>query len=915
MLARALLRGRRNFARGGGESLSTVTVTIDGLVASGKAGTTILELAKDMGIHIPTLCYNAHLSPAGACRVCLVEEEKSGTLLASCVAPIAPGMIIQTHSPKVLETRKMVVTLMLASHPESCLLCDKGNRCQLRQIASELDIGLLDLYKLPNYSGTIEVNPFIQRDLSKCILCGKCIRADQDLVVEGAIDYSRRGFDAQPATLQDQPLDQSGCTFCGTCVVLCPTGALSEKDKLSVDTAASKIPSVCPYCACGCSLLLGTNGGKVVEASPNGQKDSVNYPTLCVKGRYGLEFINSPDRLKTPLIRKGEKLVECAWEEALDCVADGLQRVRNQHGPDTLAFLGSARCTNEENYLLQKLARGVAETNNIDHGSSFHRLPAPHVFGPGLAWGAMTNPIQDLEESKCILVIGANPEETAPIVAYKIKRAVRLRGARLILIDPRWTKLAPFARSWLRPKWGTDAALILSFIRVILDEKIWERIGIEVNPEGLDRLWEEISPFDLTWAEQETGISKEVMRNSAREFAGGQPAAIVFGNGAWPNGDGVSCLHALINLALLTGTAGVRGGGLYPLGKESNGQGARDMGMLPDFLPGYQSPEDSVIGKKFAETWGKSLPRQKGLTALEMVKGAQDGKIRGMYIMGENPIRSFPDGPYVKQALTKLDFLVVQDLFLTETAKLAKVILPACSFAEKEGTMTSAERRLQRLMEATKPVGQSLPDWKILVEVSRRMGLSKDYGSPQEVGDEINALVPIYGGITYDRLAKGSLFWPCWDDHDPGHAHFFEKGWSWSPKYFLNLPRFNSHERKERGNNSFRLILGSTLWHFGSGTRSFRSPKLKGFYGQRILQINPEDAGKLGLKEGSRVKISAPQKEMSLGISCQEGLPPGTLFLPVSPGEENVYDLLPFPSDWPMDFPAKKTIEVKVERI
>jgi len=880
--------------------LGTITVTIDGRKVEGQAGMTILDLAKKMGIRIPTLCYNAHLSPAGACRVCLVEEEKSGTLLASCVAPLSPGMIIRTHSPKVLETRRMVVKLMLASHPESCLLCDKGNRCQLRQVAAELDIGLIDLYKLPNYSGTIEVNPFIQRDLSKCILCGQCIRADHELVVEGAIDYSRRGFDAQPATLQDQPLDQSGCTFCGTCVVLCPTGALSEKDKMSVETPASKTPSVCPYCACGCSLVLGTNGGKVVEASPNGQKDSVNYPTLCVKGRYGWEFINSPDRLKTPLIRKGEKLVECSWEEALDFVAAGLQRVRNQHGPDTLGFLGSSRCTNEENYLLQKLARGGVGTNNIDHGSPFHGLPAPHIFGPDLAWGAMTNPIQDLEESKCILVIGANPEETAPIVAYKIKRAVRLRGAQLILIDPRWTKLASFARPWLQPREGSEPLLILGFLRAIGEEGMGEAAEKGDRRKGLEIFGEERPSWKWQQVEEITGIKEDWFRSCARNLATSKPSAIVFGNGLWQGMDGASCQE---------------GGGFYPLGKESNAQGARDMGTLPGLLPGYQSSEDPLVRKKFEDAWEKSLPFKKGLAALAMVKAAREERLKGMYIMGENPLRSFPDSPYVEKACRRLDFLVVQDLYPTETAKLAHVVLPACGFAEKEGTMTSTERRVQRLMAATKPVGQSLPDWKILVEVSRRMGLSKDYGSPQEVMDEINALVPIYGGITYDRLAQGILHWPCWDDHDPGHPHFFEKGWSGSPKYFLNLPRFNSQEGKARGNNSFRLILGSTLWHFGSGTRSSRSPKLKGFYGQRILQINPEDAGKLGLKEGSRVKISAPPKEMSLGISCQEGLPPGTLFLPASPGEENVYDLLPFPSDWPVDFPAKKTIEVKVERI
>lgn len=895
--------------------MGTITVTINGLPASGKAGMTILELAREMGIYIPTLCHDDHLLPVGACRVCLVEEEKSGVLLASCVAPISPGMVISTNSARVLETRKMVVKLMLASHPESCLLCDKGNYCQLRQIASALNIGLLDLYKLPNYSGTEEVNPFIQRDLSKCILCGKCIRADHELVVEGAVDYFRRGFDAKPATLNDQPLEKSECTFCGTCVVLCPTGALSEKDRPSLGAGTANVSSVCPYCACGCALLLGTNGQRVVAVNPNGKKASVNYPTLCVKGRYGWEFINSPERLKTPLIRKEGKLVECSWEEALNFVAGELERIRSQQGPDALAFLGSAQCTNEENYLFQKLARGAAGTNNIDHGSPLSRLPSPQVFGADLGCGAMTNPIADLEESRCLLVVGANPEESAPIVSYKIKQAVRFKQAQLILVDPRWTKLAPFAQFWLRPKWGSDAALILSFIRVILDEGLWERGWAERNREGLEKLIEEMQSFDLSWAEQETGIDKEVIRSIAREFAGGQPAAIVFGNGIWQSAQGASCLCALVNLSLITGNLSIGGGGFFPLGKESNGQGARDMGTLPDFLPGYQSPEDSVIRKKFADAWDRSLPRQKGLRALEMIKAVHDGKIRGMYNMGENPIRSFPDGPYIQEALGKLEFLAVQDLFLTETGKLAHVVLPACSFAEKEGTMTNAERRVQRLTAAVEPAGQSLPDWKILVEVSRRMGLSPTFGSAKEIMEEINKLVPIYGGISYERLEKESLHWPCFKKNDPGSPCLYERGFSVEKRILRSRPRVEAPVGEGKENPRFQLILGTTLFHCGSGTRSSKSPKLVGFCRPRTLRINAREATELGLEEGSRVKLSAGKKEESFSISFDPSLPPGALFLPLSPGEESLYHLMPFPSDLGGEFPARKTVEVNMERI
>ncbi|MBI5967984.1 MAG: molybdopterin-dependent oxidoreductase [Deltaproteobacteria bacterium] len=894
--------------------MSTVTVTINGLTAGGRAGMTILELAREMGIRIPTLCHDEYLTAAGACRVCLVEEEKSGALLASCVAPISPGMVICTDSTRVLEARRMVVKLMLASHPESCLLCDKGNRCQLRLIAAELGIGLLDLYKLPSYSGTQEVNPFIKRDLSKCILCGKCIRADHELVVEGAIDYFQRGFEAKPATLHDQPLEESECTFCGTCVSLCPTGALSEKDKPSLGTALSRVPSVCPYCSCGCAISLGTNGLGLVDVEPDRKRSSVNQATLCVKGRYGWEFTRSPERLKTPLIRRDGKLAECSSEEALDFVAGELLRVRSQRGPDALAFLGSSKCTNEENYLFQKLARAAVGTNNIDNGSRLHGPPSPQIFGAALGWGTMTSPIANLEESRCILVIGANPEETAPIMAYKIKRAVRFKQAQLILVDPRWTKLVPFARPWLRPRWGTDGALILGLIRTILNEGLWDRQRIEEKVEGWEKFLEEMKAFGLQWVERETGIDKSLLQGVARDFAAGRPAAIVFGNGIRQSDGQLSVLHALVNLALLTDCFGLKGGGFFPLGKENNGQGARDMGALPEFLPGYQSPEDAGERKRFEDVWGKPLPRQKGLTAWEMMAAARDGKIQGMYIMGENPARSFPDSSYVREGLGRLDFLVVQDLFLTETANSAHVVLPACSFTEKEGTMTNAERRVQRLMAAEDPKEGSLPDWKILVELSGRMGLSKKYSSPREILEEINDLVPMYRGITYERVEKESLYWPCTGIKHPGSPHLSEKGFPSGRRRFFEVRGAGLAERK-LADGSFRLILGSNLFHFGSGTRSSKSPKLMGFCHQRNLRMNPEDAGKMGLEEGGLVRVYSKKREMAFSICLDSGLPAGTLFLPVSPGNESVYDFLTFPSDLKAEFPGIKTVEVKIERI
>lgn len=890
--------------------MDSITITINGLVASGRAGMTILELAREMGIFIPTLCYDPDLSLAGACRICLVEEEKSGTLLASCVTPIAPGMVIQTDSPRVQASRRMIIKLMLASHPESCLLCDQGNRCQLRRIAADLNIGVLELYKLPNYAGTQEVNPFLKRDLAKCILCGKCIRADQELVVEGAIDYFQRGFAAKPATLHDQPLEKSTCTFCGTCVSLCPTGALSEKDRVALSSSLKSFSSVCPYCACGCTLSLGVNGPEVIEVEPQRKKKTPNGAALCVRGHYGWDFIYSKKRLSHPLIKKDDHWEECSWEEAFRVAGEKLKSIAAKYGPEAWAFLGSSKCTNEENYLFQKLARCAIGTNNIDNMSRVYGPPDPGVFGPQWGWGAMTRPIAELEKAKCILVIGANPAETAPLVAYKIKRAVHFNQGKLILVDPRWTRLAPFAQPWLQPKWGTEGLLVLGFIRVIFEEELFAPQHLEILP-GWEEFQKEVNSLNLSEIARETGIGAGIIRECARDLALKWPLALVMGDGVWQKGKEYFNLGALLNLSLITDPAGSKGGGIYPLGKDSNGQGARDMGCLPDFLPGYQSLHDEEVRQKFSRVWGEIPPLAKGCQVWEMFQQAKEGKIKGLYVMGENLLRSLPDQDFVAQALKKLDFLIVQDLFLTETAHLAHLVLPAASFAEKEGTMTSAERRVQLMEKGKEPKGQSLPDWKILSEILFRLHGGPLYSSPQEISREINELVPAYGGITYARLSKESLFWPCRDSRDPG-----------SPHLVINDPSLTKHfwplKKEESWRNDPRewvLICGSTLFHFGSDTRSSQSRRLRNISPLQALQINAEEAEKRGLTEGSLVKIISAKRELILPLTLVKGLPPGTLFWPVSRGKNPALELAEFPQEFSGKFPFPRSVKVQMERI
>ncbi|MFH1087980.1 MAG: molybdopterin-dependent oxidoreductase, partial [Chloroflexota bacterium] len=578
------------------KAVKTVTITLDGQEVSGPPGTTILELSLEAGVHIPTLCYHSSLPSSGACRLCLVEEEKTKALLASCVTPIAPGMVINTKSPRVLERRKTIVELMLSSHPDSCLVCDKGNRCQLRQVASEMGIGCITLQRIPQLAITDDVNPFIERDLAKCILCGKCIRACQELVVEGAIDYFQRGFVTRPATLGNQPLEKSECTFCGTCVALCPTGAITEREKSYRSSTANAVQTTCPFCGCGCGITLEVRDNRLVRAVPTDQSRP-----LCVRGSYGTDFIHSPERLTQPLVKKEGKFAAVSWDEALTTVAEKLSQIKQQHGGDSLAVLGSSRCTNEESYLLQRFARSLLGTSNIDNGARMYGA-AIH-FAP--AYLSLTGPasnLDTLEQSDVIMVIGADPSSSAPAAGYVIKRAARNKKARLVLVDPRETKLAMFAHQWLRPEASSDVALLNGLMKVIMDEGLIDKESVSQRAANLQSLTKGLESYTPEHVERLTGISPQSLRETARLLAGAQKAAIVFGSGITQQANGTDGVAALVNLAIITGKAR-----LYALERDSNARGASDMGVLPDFLPGYTPVEDAAARARFEECWGVKL--------------------------------------------------------------------------------------------------------------------------------------------------------------------------------------------------------------------------------------------------------------------------------------------------------------------
>ena len=886
--------------------MQTITITLDGREVSGHPGMTVLDLALESGIEIPTLCHDRHLHSIGACRLCLVENEQTGALLASCATPIAPGMVIHSRSSRVMEHRKNIVNLLLASHPDSCLVCDKGNRCQLRKLASEMGVGLVEFQRIPRSAAIEEVNPFIERDVSKCILCAKCIRACQELVVEGAIDYFRRGFGNRPATFNNLPLEASECTFCGTCVGMCPTGALMERERPYRGTAKTTVQTTCPFCGCGCSINVEVKNNRLVRVTA-GSRDGINHGALCVRGSYGFDFIHSPERLAAPLVKKDGTFKQGPWEEALETVASEFSRIKNEHGPGSLAILGSSKCTNEENYLLQRFARCVLGTNNIDNGSRLYHSPTSMGLGSSVGFSGTTNDLRDLGHSEVILLIGSDPTSSHPVVGYAVKRAVKYGGAKLILIDPRQTKLSSFAHLWLRPRPGTDVALLNCLSKVIIDEGLLDEEFVARRTDNFHALTGILGRYSPQNVEAITGVPNHQLRDAARLYAAADSGAIIYGSGITQHVSGTDGVRAIANLALLTGNIGRKGGGIYALQKENNGQGACDMGALPDFLPGYRSVADAQARRGFEERWKTSLPASPGLTALEILEQAKERKIKGLYIVGENPVLSFPSSGLVAEALASTDFLVVQDMFPTETAKLANVILPAASFAEKEGTFTNFEGRAHRLRKAIEPFGESLPDWEIILRLSEKMGVPLPFSSLQQVMDEIEGMVPSYEGY----LDSERRSWAEPED--------METRRNYRKEFLAGFARFSPVEyippEEAKPDYPFTLLTGTILYHFGSGSRSSRASRTKTFLPHAFVEISESDARNLGIHPSDQVKLISPVAELTAAAKITDTLPAGIVFMPVSFPESPVKRLFSIVLDPEAKTPSIKACHVRIERM
>jgi formate dehydrogenase alpha subunit len=575
--------------------VETVTLTINGKAISARAGRTVLEVARQHGIYIPTLCHHDALRPIGACRLCQVEDEKRGMVVPSCVTQISQGMVINTDSERVIRNRRNIIRMLMAAHPESCVVCEKGNRCELRNLAARMGVGAHGLDPMPYSPQVLDLNPFMTRDLSKCIMCAKCVRADQEVVCEGVIDYNMRGFDAHPATLFGSPLEGAECTFCGTCLAVCPTGAIAEKNKPRLDHAGHRTRGVCSYCACGCAIYWEHDGTMVRAVSPAGDVNSTNGISLCVRGHFGHDYLNNKDRLVSPLIRTDDGFRPAPWDEALDLIATKWKEIRDANDTASMGFMGGARSSNEENYLFQKLARQVVGTNNLDFAARVQMAPAMQAIRGATGFGAGTSSFRDVEKSRVIMVIGADPTRTAPVLGYHIKRAARLGGRHLILIDPVETKLAGFAETWLRPKPASDVYVLRGIIKTILEEDLSDRQFVATKTRRFEDFESRFEKVSVSECANAAGLDEIALRQAARTWAGAESGFLIFGQGLFGQAMVPELAGLAVDLVLIAGHLGKDNSGLIPLFKESNAQGALDMGVAPGLLPG-QVTADSDIG-------------------------------------------------------------------------------------------------------------------------------------------------------------------------------------------------------------------------------------------------------------------------------------------------------------------------------
>jgi formate dehydrogenase major subunit len=928
-------------------------ITVDGSALEAKAGERLIDVINRAGIQLPQVCYHPQLGPIQSCDTCMVEV--NGKLVRACGAVIADAMKVSTNSAAAASAQRAAFDRVLKNHQLYCTVCDNNNgNCTVHNTTKMLAVEHQQIPFKPKPFEVDDTNPFYRYDPDQCLLCGRCVEACQNVEVNETLSIN--WDDEHPRVLWDggSSIGESSCVSCGHCVTVCPCNALMEKSMLGHAGFLSSIPkkslkgminvvkeiepeagygailklseaesamresrirrtkTVCTYCGVGCSFDVWTKDRHILKIAP--EHGPTNGISTCIKGKFAWDFVNSPDRLTKPLIREGNKFREASWDEALQLIARRLSEIKAAKGPDAIGLISSSKCTNEESYLMQKLARAVVGTNNIDNCSRYCQAPATTGLFRTVGYGGDSGSIRDIENADLVLIVGSNTAESHPVLATCVKSAHKLRGQKLIVADLREHEMARRADLFLRPRPGTDLVWLSAISRYILDQGLAHTAFLNQWVNGLEEYRKSLEPFTLEAAEQSTGLSIETLKKVAHMIVEAKGVCILWAMGITQHTMGSDSSTAISNLLLITGNYIRTGTGAYPLRGHNNVQGAGDQGAAPGTLPGYQSVGDPEVRQKFEAAWRVKLPTSKGLDNHEMVDAIQEGKLKAMYLFGEEMSLVDSNANYVQDAFAKLEFFVVQDIFFSHTCGFADVVLPAAPSLKKDGTFTSTERRIQRLYQVFEPLDGSRPDWKIVQDVANHLGANWNYQHPSQIMAEMASLTPLYAGVSYERLeGYKSLQWPVAADgadqpllyttrfnFPDGKARLFPLSWT---------------QPTEQPDAEYDLHLnnGRLLEHFHEGNLTYRVEGIRQKTPDTWVEVSPELAKERGIQSGTRVRLTSRHGQVGVRALVTDRVHGNQLYMPMNSTESPVNRLTGSHSDPITHTPAYKEAAVRLE--
>jgi formate dehydrogenase major subunit len=930
----------------------SLNIKINGIEMKAEQGQTVLQLLNDSSIEIPQVCFHPSLGAIETCDTCIVSV--NGELVRSCSTKIKEGDVIDTVEPDVKQAQTIAMDKILFNHELYCTVCDYNNGgCEIHNTVKAMKINHQSIPFDHKPYEKDESHPFYRYDPDQCILCGRCVEACQDVQVTETltIDWERE----RPRVIWDNdvPINESSCVSCGHCSTVCPCNAMMEKGMegeagfltgiakntlrpmieitKNVETGygsiltisdmeaamreekIKKTKTVCTYCGVGCSFDVWTKGREILKVEPQAEAPA-NGISTCVKGKFGWDFVNSEERLTKPLIREGDSFREAEWDEALDLISRKFSEIKEQHGPDALSFITSSKCTNEESYLMQKLGRAVIGTNNIDNCSRYCQTPATVGLFRTVGYGGDAGSIEDIKNAGLVLIIGSNTSESHPVLSTRVKRSQKLNGQKVIVADLREHEMAERSDLFVRPRAGTDMVWLSAITKYIIDQGWADEKFLQEKVNGLKEFVSNLEKYTLEFAEETTGISRDNLVKMAEMIHEANSVSALWAMGVTQHLGGSDTSTAISNLLLVTGNYAKPGAGAYPLRGHNNVQGAGDFGSSPDNLPGYQKVSDPDVRKKFENAWGVKLPEKAGMNNHEMVEGIHEGQLKAMYLKGEDMGLVDSNINYVQAAFEKLDFFVVQDIFLSRTAEFADVVLPASPSLEKEGTFTNTERRIQRLYQAFEPLGDSKPDWQIITEVANRLGAGWTYTHPSEIMAEAAKLMPLYAGVTYDRLeGYNSLQWPVAEDgtdtpllytegfpFPDGKARLFPVDWTPALEYPMEY--------------DIHVNNGRLLEHFHEGNMTYKSKGISSKTPEVFLEVSPELAKERGLKDGTLVRLTSPYGNVKVKCLITDRVKGKEVYLPMNDRGEAAINLLTSSyADKDTDTPAYKETKVKLD--